>query len=174
MQRIKKIKEKLNIRSRRRMAAVAGTSCLVIATLLVMSMLSLGSLVSDARGYAFVENGNTPNTFWYGFTIPNEVKIWQEMTATPLVKSKGTSTSKKYNAEYDDNYYKTEISVSYARDDKFSLNITDHKLKSSSNAWGDDLRSVDTENTWKDSSNTDCKFDWISTSATNYKVTYYR
>lgn len=174
MQRIKKIKEKMNIRSRRRMAAVAGTSCLVIATLLVMSMLSLGSLVSDARGYAFVENGNTPNTFWYGFTIPNEVKIWQEMTATPLVKSKGTSTSKKYNAEYDDNYYKTEISVSYARDDSFSLNITDHKLKSSSNAWGDDLRSVDTENTWKDSSNTDCKFDWISTSATNYKVTYYR
>lgn len=174
MRRITYMKEKLNIKSRKCVMAVIGTSCLVLATLLGISMFSFGRLDSQARGYAFVENGNTQDTFWYGFTIPNEVKIWQEMMVTPSVKSKSTSTSKKYNADYDDNIYKTEISVSYARDDKFSLNITDHKLKSSSSAWGEDLRTVDKENVWKDSSNTDCKFEWISEYATNYKVTYYR
>lgn len=174
MRRMNDKKEKQNMKSKRCMMLVIGTFCLVIASLFGMSLFSVNRLESQARGYAFVENGNTQDTFWYGFTIPNEVKIWQEMTVTPSVKSKSSSTSKKYNENYADNYYKTTISTAYARDDKFQVNITDHKLKSTSSAWGDDLRSVDTEMVWKDSSNTDCKFDWIYSYATNYQVTYYR
>lgn len=174
MRGIKRFKEKLNSRSRRRMAVAAGTSCLVIATLLIMSMLSLNSMDAQARGYAFVENGNTSGTFWYGFTIPNEVKIWQQFTATPIVKSKGTSSTKTYNATYSDCYYKTEINVGYARDDTFKVNITDHKLNSTSSAWGEDLRSIDSTIKWNDSSNTECYFQWIYSNATDYKVTYYR
>ena len=174
MQGIKKVREKLNKKSRHRMTFVIGTSCLVIAALLGMWMFSKDSLDSYAKGYAFVENGDDETSFWFGFTIPKEVKIWQELTATPVVKSKSTSTSQKYNEKYADNYYKTSLSVSYSRDDTFKVNITDHKLKSTSNAWGDDLRTVDKNLVWQDSSLTDCRFEWISSSATDYKYTFYR
>ena len=174
MHRIERLKEKMNMKSRRRMAVAAGTSCLIIAIVLLMNMLSFNSIDTQARGYAFVENGNTKGTFWYGFTIPNEVKIWQEFNVNVTVDSVKTATSKTYNSNAADNYYKTDLNVSYARGDNFSVKITDHKLKSSSNAWGEDLKSIDDSIIWKDSSNTDCYFTWNPSSPTTNKITYYR
>lgn len=166
--------KKLNKQSKHRRLAVTGTACLVIATVLILSMLSQGGLDSQARGYAYVEDGNTDGTFWYGFTIPDEVKIWQKLTVKPTVTSKGELEGKTYEINGSDTAYKTSIDVSYAREDQFCLNISENILVSDCDAWGADLRTVDTEKVWKDSSDTDCSFSWSPSYVANYQKTYYR
>ncbi len=165
--------KKLNKKPGQRMATIIGTFCLVIATVLTIFMLSLGDMESEAAGYASVDNGNDQSSFWYGFTIPNNMKIWQSFDVITKVDSQESSKTQSYNKTYNSNYYNTSLEVEYAVEDEFAIKVQNHVMNADSSAFGTDLRSI-TSDTWYDSSGTLCKMDWISSYASDYKYTYYR
>lgn len=148
----------------------AGTALLIFAAVLINYLFSGGVLESKATGYVTVENGNTSNTFWYGITIPYNLKIWQELKVTTNLNESYT-----YGASEDASYKAPKsVSIPYSRDGYFSLKIDSQKLMTNNSAIGEDARSIDSSVIWKDSSNADCYFSWISSSATTYRITYYR
>ena len=139
--------KKLNKRPGQRMATIIGTFCLVIATVLTISMLSLGDMESEAAGYASVDNGNDQSSFWYGFTIPKNMKIWQSFDVITKVNSQGSTKTQSFNKSYNSNFYNTSLEVEYAVEDKFTINVKNHVMNTDSSAFGYDLRSI-TSDTW--------------------------
>lgn len=176
MQRIKGMLSKFHKKSGIRIKAIVGTSCLVIAAVLMMSLFSMESMEARAEGYVIEEDGNTKNTFWYGYTVPNGLKLWQKLNVTAKIYNGTTDTvtnTYDLNTSYNEAPKTETISLDYSREGSFQLDINSQKLSSNISSFGEDLRSIDT-NTWKDTSNTDCHFTWISQYATTYSTTYYR
>lgn len=166
-----KLREKLNQAFKHRRAVIAGTSCLAIATCLVLSMLSMDGIDTQAAGYV---EADTTSDFWKEVIIPPG-KIWQELKVTPKLKSKGSQAQNIYRAdssETDPTYYKTVIPLDYARNDEFSLKIDSNELKAENAAWGTNLHGTNTDITWN-VADTPWKFDYIPNGRMEQK-TYYR
>ena len=151
-----------------------GTILLVVATVLMLNVFEVFNTESKAEGYVTVENGNNKGTFWYGYTIPHDLKLWQELKVTTTYNLSNYNKDYTYGSDYSNDYASNTISLPYSRKGTFRLNINSQKLMSNNSGLGDDARSVNTSVIWKDSSNADCYFDWISSGATNYTTTYYR
>lgn len=148
----------------------AGVPALIIGVVLSAAVFLGFYAESRAEGYMTVENGDTQGTFWYGYTIPRDLKLWQELKVTT-----NTDQTYTYGDSSDTDDFKTQtVAIPYSREGNFKLQINTQKIRSNNSGLGDDLQTIDSNVKWKDSSNTESYFSWISQYATSYNYTYYR
>ena len=98
MKQVRKYIQKLH-RVNRLRSALAGTLCLILAVLIMVSAFS-GEDVW-AAGSTKLENGpGAVNTsFWYGKAVPKNLEFWQELQVTANKPLNGSGTSVKYDAD---------------------------------------------------------------------------
>lgn len=125
MKQVRKYIQKLH-RVNRLRSALAGTLCLILAVLIMVSAFS-GEDVW-AAGSTKLENGpGAVNTsFWYGKAVPKNLEFWQELQVTANKPLNGSGTSVKYDADAvrapGDTKHDTDVTVTGIDDLNFKLN----------------------------------------------------
>ena len=139
--------KKLHIGSRKRML-VAGTLAIFFATVLMMSMLQMDSMNSEAKGGAISGSNSDGDAFWKGISVPRDLVITQTVTVKDANLSE-TKTFSHYDAAAsygcevtNGNAHTTSVSRSFAVEGKFQPTITttvnnNYNKTGSSNTWYD-------------------------------------